>query len=88
MVREETVENFGFLDSSTKIAWEESPEQRPMEEAERISELIAREGEYRPSPYLFQKQPEVSPVMRTILLDWMMEVCHEFCLKRETYYIA
>lgn len=26
--------------------------------------------------------------MRAILLDWMMEVCTEFKMKRETYYLA
>ena len=26
--------------------------------------------------------------MRTILIDWMMEVCMEFTLKRETFYYA
>jgi len=26
--------------------------------------------------------------MRLILFDWMMEVCEEFMLKRETYYMA
>jgi hypothetical protein len=26
--------------------------------------------------------------MRAILLDWMMEVCEEFMLKRDTYYMA
>lgn len=26
--------------------------------------------------------------MRSILLDWMMEVCEEFMLKRQTFYTA
>jgi len=26
--------------------------------------------------------------MRLLLLDWMMEVCEEFGLKRETYHLA
>ena len=26
--------------------------------------------------------------MRAILFDWMMEVCNEFTLKRETYYLS
>jgi cyclin E len=26
--------------------------------------------------------------MRLLLLDWMMEVCDEFALKRETYHLA
>jgi hypothetical protein len=26
--------------------------------------------------------------MRLLLLDWMMEVCDEFGLKRETYHLA
>ena len=27
----------------------------------------------------------MTPIMRTILLDWMTEVCMEFTLKRETF---
>lgn len=32
--------------------------------------------------------PEILSTMRIILLDWMMEVCEEYKLHRETYYLA
>ena len=42
-----------------------------------------------PQPDQLQsKQPNVTPIMRSILSDWMMEVCAEFTLKRETFYLA
>lgn len=47
------------------------------------------EGVYSPDPNYFENsQPDVSNVMRAILLDWMMEVCNEFTLKRETFYYS
>jgi cyclin E len=33
-------------------------------------------------------QKHITPTMRAILLDWMMEVSSEFTLKRETYHLA
>ncbi|OMJ85811.1 hypothetical protein SteCoe_12807 [Stentor coeruleus] len=38
--------------------------------------------------YFYTKQPNITPYMRAVLLDWMMEVCAEFTLKRETFYMA
>jgi len=44
---------------------------------------------YRSNPYYFStKQPLLSPLMRAVLFDWMMEVSHSFRLRRETYYLA
>jgi hypothetical protein len=44
---------------------------------------------YRSNPYYFNtKQPLLSPLMRAILFDWMMEVSYSFRLRRETYYLA
>ena len=34
------------------------------------------------------KQPKISPRMRAILFDWMVEVCQEFALKRQTWHMA
>jgi hypothetical protein len=45
--------------------------------------------EYFPEfDYFERTQPFVTPYMRAILLDWMMEVCSEFMLKRETFHMA
>ena len=51
--------------------------------------LISQELLYQPDPFYFQKnQNNINPLMRTILLDWMMEVCSEFTLKRETFHLS
>jgi cyclin A len=33
-------------------------------------------------------QPEITWTMRMILMDWMMEVCAEFTMKRQTYHLG
>ena len=38
--------------------------------------------------YMTEKQPEMSQAMRAILIDWMVEVCADFHLKRDTLHIA
>lgn len=54
-----------------------------------ISFLIAAESEYAPDPHYFEKkQKHVTKSMRTILMDWMMEVSNEFTLKRETFHYS
>lgn len=56
---------------------------------ETIDYLIMREIEYAPNPHYFDtKQSNITWIMRAILLDWMMEVCMEYTLKRETYHYA
>lgn len=50
--------------------------------------MRAREATYRPEPTYLSRHPVLTPVVRAILLDWMMEVCQEFLLKRETFYLA
>jgi hypothetical protein len=51
--------------------------------------LVEKENDYLPDPNCFDaRQPNLSPKMRAILLDWMMEVCSEFTLKRETFHLA
>ncbi len=43
---------------------------------------------YLPDPLYFNKQKEITPIMRSIMIDWMMEVCMEFMMKRDSLYIA
>lgn len=38
--------------------------------------------------YIQNSQPNITAMMRAILLDWVMEVAAEFGLKRETYSLA
>lgn len=54
-----------------------------------LNYLIEKERKLAPDPYYFAKfYPEVTCMMRTILLDWVMEVSMEFRLKRETYHLS
>jgi len=54
-----------------------------------LNYLISREHQLAPDPYYFNRLfPEITSMMRSILLDWMMEVCMEFKLKRETFHLA
>lgn len=43
--------------------------------------------EYR-NAKLFDKRASFLPRMRAILLDWIMEVCEVYRLRRVTYYLA
>jgi cyclin E len=53
------------------------------------SSLLNKELEYMPNPYYLQTmQPQITPSMRLILYDWMMEVCSELTLKRETFHLS
>jgi cyclin E len=54
-----------------------------------FSSLSENELEYMPNPYAIDTlQPEISYNMRVVLFDWMIEICSEFSLKRETCYLA
>lgn len=59
--------------------------------------MLIRDNEYQNymqpvnftvSPILFESQKNISKNMREIMLDWLMEVCEEFMIKRDTMYIA
>lgn len=59
------------------------------EDPDYITSLIDKECEYLPSENYFDNvQPYLTPNMRSILYDWMMEVCSELMLKRESYHLA
>jgi len=54
-----------------------------------LNYLISVEPVYSPDPdYFDHYQKDISSIMRAILIDWMMEVCNEFTLKRETFYYS
>ena len=51
--------------------------------------LTEKELEYMPNPYALDNlQADLTPKMRVILFDWIIEVSSEFSLKRETCYLA
>ena len=56
---------------------------------ESIQFLLQLEASLIPSSYYFQsKQQYLNQLMRSILLDWLMEVCCDFYFKRETFHLA
>lgn len=34
------------------------------------------------------RQVDITPPMRAILIDWLVDVCIEFSLEQETFYLA
>lgn len=56
---------------------------------ETLEHLIQTEYEYSSNCNYFKTiQKTITPYMRAILMDWMMEVCNEFTLKRETFHLS
>ncbi|XP_018339185.1 PREDICTED: cyclin-A2 isoform X2 [Trachymyrmex septentrionalis] len=49
----------------------------------RTSELL-----HRPKPGYMKKQPDITYSMRSILIDWLVEVAEEYRLQDETLYLA
>ncbi|XP_050834964.1 G1/S-specific cyclin-E1 isoform X3 [Serinus canaria] len=50
--------------------------------------MINKEETYVRDKFYMQRHPQLQPKMRTILLDWLMEVCEAYKLHRETFYLA
>lgn len=38
--------------------------------------------------FYLSNHKEITPYMRSVLIDWIMEVCFEYSLKRHTFYSA
>ena len=54
-----------------------------------LNHMVVSEQRCMADPYYLDKsQSHLSWTMRMILLDWMMEVCAEFRLKRDTFHAA
>lgn len=49
----------------------------------RVSETL-----HRPKPGYMKKQPDITYSMRSILIDWLVEVAEEYRLQDETLYLA
>uniref|UniRef100_A0A023GK10 Putative g2/mitotic-specific cyclin a n=1 Tax=Amblyomma triste TaxID=251400 RepID=A0A023GK10_AMBTT len=50
--------------------------------------LRQQEVKMLPTPNYMQKQPDITPTMRTILVDWLVEVAEEYKLHEETLFLA
>ncbi|XP_068121127.1 cyclin-A1 [Hyperolius riggenbachi] len=80
--------------SSTQTELEDSAETDP--DAIAVSEYIEEihqhlrqaEIKHRPKPYYMKKQTDITSAMRTILVDWLVEVREEYKLRNETLHLA
>uniref|UniRef100_A0A665T981 Cyclin E2 n=1 Tax=Echeneis naucrates TaxID=173247 RepID=A0A665T981_ECHNA len=52
------------------------------------SKMVSKEQNYRHSKSFLQKHPMLQPRMRSILLDWLIEVSEAYKLHRQTFYLA
>ncbi|XP_049890417.1 G1/S-specific cyclin-E2-like isoform X1 [Epinephelus moara] len=50
--------------------------------------MVCREKNYRHSKSFMQKHPTIQPRMRSVLLDWLIEVSEAYTLHRQTFYLA
>ncbi|XP_044517372.1 G1/S-specific cyclin-E1 [Gracilinanus agilis] len=50
--------------------------------------MLSKEQVYLRDKNFMERHPSLQPRMRSILLDWMMEVSEVYKLHRETYYLA
>lgn len=53
-----------------------------------LSYLKEAEKRHRPKSAYMKKQPDINHSMRTILVDWLVEVCEEYRLQSETLCLA
>lgn len=52
------------------------------------SYLKIAERKYRPKPNYMRKQADINPCMRSVLIDWLVEVAQEYKLKEQTLYLT
>ncbi|KAG6450712.1 cyclin-A1 [Manduca sexta] len=50
--------------------------------------MMEIEVKNRPNPRYMRKQPDITHVMRSILVDWLVEVCDEYQQQSETLHLA
>ncbi|XP_076380621.1 cyclin A isoform X2 [Megalopta genalis] len=50
--------------------------------------LRVTETQHRPKPGYMKKQPDITYSMRSILVDWLVDVAEEYQLQTETLYLA
>lgn len=52
------------------------------------SNMVKKDGTYTHNKHFLLLHPTLQPKMRTILIDWLLEVCEVYSLHRETFYLA
>ncbi|XP_026156644.1 G1/S-specific cyclin-E2-like [Mastacembelus armatus] len=50
--------------------------------------IVSKEHSYKHSKNFLHKHPSIQPRMRSILLDWLIEVSEAYTLHRQTFYLA
>uniref|UniRef100_A0A8C2Q972 Cyclin E2 n=1 Tax=Cyprinus carpio TaxID=7962 RepID=A0A8C2Q972_CYPCA len=50
--------------------------------------MLSKERKYKHSKSSLDRHPSLRPKMRSMLLDWLMEVCESYTLHRQTFYLA
>ncbi|XP_069463179.1 G1/S-specific cyclin-E1 [Ambystoma mexicanum] len=50
--------------------------------------MVHKEHSYVRDKHFMQRHPQLQPKMRSILVDWLMEVCEVYKLHRDTFYLA
>jgi hypothetical protein len=53
-----------------------------------INNLLAKENYYKADPCYLQKHPRLELSYRSILIEWLMELCEEYAFKRDTFHYA
>ncbi|XP_046807737.1 G2/mitotic-specific cyclin-A [Lucilia cuprina] len=90
-----------FDDSNSKEIAEQSDDKEPLprNDRQRFFEVVEyqrsileyfRESEkkHRPKPHYMRRQTDINYSMRTILVDWLVEVSEEYNLDTETLYLS
>nr|CAD2182115.1 unnamed protein product [Meloidogyne enterolobii] len=50
--------------------------------------LCEKDEKYKRDPHLFKRQQRINPKMRAMLIDWIMDVCADKHLHRETFHLC
>lgn len=81
-----------LIEADTSLSAPRNDRERFFEVEEYQVDILAylREAEkrHRPKAAYMKKQPDINHSMRTILVDWLVEVCEEYRLQNETLCLA
>lgn len=94
-----SIDRSNIIDDDNQAAKRIMPSPLPKNDRERFFEVVEyqnsildyfRESEkkHRPKPTYMNRQPDINSSMRTILVDWLVEVAEEYKLDTETLYLA
>eukprot|EP01017_Pseudomicrothorax_dubius_P042492 TRINITY_DN6942_c0_g1_i1.p1 TRINITY_DN6942_c0_g1~~TRINITY_DN6942_c0_g1_i1.p1 ORF type:complete len:368 (+),score=51.42 TRINITY_DN6942_c0_g1_i1:938-2041(+) len=76
------------LTPEEEIKMFEAEQNAAVVDSDTLNYLSLREVDYAPDPGMFERQRHITWMMRAILFDWMIEICMELEMKRETLHFA